>query len=44
MHLRISNEFGRDHIASHAIIEEVERRLEGEFGKVTAAIHVEPLP
>jgi hypothetical protein len=42
--MRISNEFGRDHIASHAIIEEVGRRLEVGFGKVTAYIHIEPLP
>jgi hypothetical protein len=44
MHLRISNEFGREHIASHAIIDEAERRLEGEFRKVTSYIHVEALP
>jgi len=44
MHLHISNKFGREHIASHAIIEEVERKLEGELGKATATIHVEPLP
>jgi cation diffusion facilitator family transporter len=44
MHLHIAPEFERDHIASHAITEEIERRLEGEFGKVTATIHVEPLP
>jgi cation diffusion facilitator family transporter len=40
----ISNEFERDHIASHAGAEEIERRLEWEFGKVTATIHVEPSP
>ena len=44
MHLHISNEFERDHIVSHAITEEIERRLEKEFGKVTATIHVEPSP
>jgi hypothetical protein len=33
MHLHNSNEFGRDHIASHAIIDEVERRLEGGIRK-----------
>ncbi len=44
MHLHIANEFERDYIASHAITEEIERRLEKEFGKVTATIHVEPLP
>jgi cation diffusion facilitator family transporter len=44
MHLHIANEFERDHIASHSITEEIERRLEAEFGRVTATIHVEPLP
>ena len=27
------SEFERDHIASHAITEEIERRLEAEFGE-----------
>ncbi len=44
MHLHVANEFERDHIASHAITEEIERRLEKSFGKVTATIHVEPSP
>lgn len=44
MHLHVANEIERDHVASHAITEEIERRLESEFGKVTATIHVEPLP
>ena len=44
MHLHVTNEFERDHIASHAITEEIERKLEREFGKVTATIHVEPSP
>ncbi|MGE0130965.1 MAG: cation diffusion facilitator family transporter [Blastocatellales bacterium] len=44
MHLHIANEIERDHIASHAITEEIERRLGRAFGKVTATIHVEPLP
>lgn len=44
MHLHIANEIERDHIASHAITEEIERKLEREFGRVTATIHVEPLP
>src|SRR5262247_2201599 len=44
MHLHIEGEFERDHIASHAITEEIERRLAAEFGRVTATIHVEPLP
>jgi DNA-binding NarL/FixJ family response regulator len=33
-----SDEFERDHIASHAGAEEIERRLKEEFGKVTATI------
>src|SRR5215510_2119212 len=44
MHLHIESEFERDYIVSHAITEEIERRLEKEFGRVTATIHVEPLP
>jgi cation diffusion facilitator family transporter len=44
MHLHVANEFERDHIASHAITEEIEKRLAAEFGRVTATIHVEPLP
>lgn len=44
MHLHVSADAERDHVASHAITEEVERRLAAEFGKVTATIHVEPLP
>jgi cation diffusion facilitator family transporter len=44
MHLHVADEFERDHIASHSITEEIERRLGAEFGRVTATIHVEPLP
>src|SRR5215813_4311043 len=44
MHLHIEREFERDHIASHSITVEIERRLAAEFGRVTATIHVEPLP
>jgi len=44
MHLHVANEFEHDHIVSHAITEEIERKLEREFGKVTATIHVEPSP
>jgi cation diffusion facilitator family transporter len=44
MHLHIEPEFERDHIASHAVTVEIERRLAAEFGRVTATIHVEPLP
>ncbi len=43
MHLHIEREAERDHISSHAITEEVERKLEREFGRVVATIHVEPL-
>lgn len=44
MHLHISAEVEADHVASHAITEAVEQQLAEEFGKVTATIHVEPLP
>lgn len=44
MHLHIEPKLEHDHIASHAITEAVEHKLEKEFGKVTATIHVEPLP
>lgn len=44
MHLHIEREFERDHIASHAVTVEIERLLSAEFGRVTATIHVEPLP
>ena len=44
MHLHIKAEVEHDHIISHAITEEIERRLAQEFGHVVATIHVEPLP
>jgi cation diffusion facilitator family transporter len=44
MHLHVAPRIEDDHIASHAITEEIERRLEEAFGQVTATIHVEPLP
>jgi cation diffusion facilitator family transporter len=44
MHLHLEHEIERDHIASHAVTEEIESRLGREFGPVTATIHVEPLP
>jgi cation diffusion facilitator family transporter len=44
MHLHVTPEVERDHIRSHAITEQVEHKLEEEFGKVVATIHVEPLP
>ncbi|MDX2040672.1 MAG: cation diffusion facilitator family transporter [Acidobacteriota bacterium] len=44
MHLHVAAEVEADHVASHAITEAVEQRLAEEFGKVTATIHVEPLP
>jgi cation diffusion facilitator family transporter len=43
MHLHIEDEEDRDHSSIHAITEEVERKLEQEFGRVVATIHVEPL-
>ena len=33
-----------DHRATHAITEEVEAKLKEALGRVTATIHVEPLP
>jgi cation diffusion facilitator family transporter len=44
MHLHLNREVETDHVASHDITEEIERRLEAAFGRVTATIHVEPLP
>jgi cation diffusion facilitator family transporter len=44
MHLHIAVNLEDDHILSHAITEAVEKKLAKEFGKVTATIHVEPLP
>jgi divalent metal cation (Fe/Co/Zn/Cd) transporter len=43
MHLHVTADVEEGHVASHAITEEVEKRWAKEFGKVTAAIHVEPL-
>lgn len=44
MHLHVQPEFERDHVATHEITEEIERRLEEVYGHVIATIHVEPLP
>lgn len=44
MHLHVAADVEADHVASHAITEAVEQRLADEFGRVTATIHVEPLP
>jgi cation diffusion facilitator family transporter len=44
MHLHVRREVEHDHITTHAITEEIEQRLEQEFGRVVATIHVEPLP
>ena len=44
MHLHVSEHIETDHVATHAITEAVEQRLADEFGRVTATIHVEPLP
>jgi cation diffusion facilitator family transporter len=43
MHLHVLPEVERDHATTHDVTEEVERRLEREFGRVVATIHVEPL-
>lgn len=43
MHLHVMPEFENDHIASHNVTDEIEKRLIKEYGKVTATIHVEPL-
>jgi cation diffusion facilitator family transporter len=44
MHLHCAPHIEPDHVASHEITVQVEKSLEKEFGKVTATIHVEPLP
>ena len=44
MHMHVVSEIGQDPVASHAITEQVEKSLAKEFGRVTATIHVEPLP
>lgn len=44
MHLHVAADYEHNHIISHKITEEIERRLAKKFGKVTATIHVEPLP
>lgn len=44
MHLHVASSLEDDLVATHAITEAVEEKLIGEFGKVTATIHVEPLP
>jgi len=42
MHLHVMPEYENDHIASHNVTDEIEKRLAEEYGKVTATIHVEP--
>ncbi|HEX4945410.1 MAG TPA: cation diffusion facilitator family transporter [Blastocatellia bacterium] len=42
MHLHMLPNVERDHIKTHDLTEEVERRLEESFGNVIATIHVEP--
>lgn len=44
MHLHVLPEVEQDHVTTHDVTEKVERRLEEEFGRVVATIHVEPLP
>lgn len=43
MHLHMQPNIERDHIKTHDLTEEIERRLEATFGQVIATIHVEPL-
>lgn len=43
MHLHVQPDIEGDHIKTHDLTEEVERRLETQFGRVIATIHVEPL-
>ncbi len=42
MHLHMLPNIERDHIKTHDLTEEIERRLEEQFGNVIATIHVEP--
>lgn len=42
MHLHVQPDIEHDHIKTHDLTEEVERRLEARFGNVIATIHVEP--
>jgi cation diffusion facilitator family transporter len=44
MHMHVDPRIEHDHYATHAATEEVEERLKEAFGRVTATIHVEPLP
>jgi cation diffusion facilitator family transporter len=43
MHLHMQPNVEPDPIKTHALTEEIERRLEAQFGRVIATIHVEPL-
>ena len=43
MHLHVQPDIENDHIKTHDLTEEVERRLAAQFGQVVATIHVEPL-
>lgn len=42
MHLHVEPAIEHDHVKTHDLTEEVERRLEDRYGKVIATIHVEP--
>jgi len=42
MHLHMHPNIERDHIKAHDLTEEIERKLEEQFGRVIATIHVEP--
>jgi cation diffusion facilitator family transporter len=42
MHLHMQPSVERDHVKTHDLTEEIERKLEAQFGRVIATIHVEP--
>jgi cation diffusion facilitator family transporter len=42
MHLHMQPNIERDHLKTHDLTEEIERRLAAQFGNVIATIHVEP--
>ncbi|NBO63482.1 MAG: cation transporter [Acidobacteria bacterium] len=44
MHMHVEPRIELDHLATHAVTEAVEERLREVLGRVTATIHVEPLP
>lgn len=42
MHLHMEPSIEEDHVKTHDLTEEIERKLEEQFGRVIATIHVEP--